>query len=113
MPRAVCFDLFGRDDRAGDEGSYEVSRSGWRCVSGWPGARPAGACQGWGPGVGAERGAVGAALIEKRLNSATQGWRAADGAGELAQVTRCLEGRFTQRVNLRLPRSEAVHGARR
>ena len=29
-------------------------------------------------------------------------------AGELAQVTRCLEGCFRQGVNLRLPRSKAV-----
>jgi hypothetical protein len=27
-------------------------------------------------------------------------------------VTSCLEGRFTQRVNLPVPRSEAVHDAR-
>jgi hypothetical protein len=30
----------------------------------------------------------------------------------LVGTTDCSEGRFTQRVNLRLPRSEAVHGAR-
>jgi hypothetical protein len=33
-------------------------------------------------------------------------------AGELAQVTRCLEVRFTQRVNQPMPRSEAVLGVR-
>ena len=33
------------------------------------------------------------------------------GRGE-PTVTRCLEGRFTQGVNLRVPRSEAVRGAR-
>lgn len=33
-------------------------------------------------------------------------------AGELAQVTRCLEVCFTQRVNLYVPRSEAVPGVR-
>jgi hypothetical protein len=32
--------------------------------------------------------------------------------GELAQVTRYLEGRFTQRVNLRVPSSEALHVVR-
>jgi hypothetical protein len=27
-------------------------------------------------------------------------------------VTRCLEGRFTQRVNLRVPKSETLRGDR-
>jgi hypothetical protein len=32
--------------------------------------------------------------------------------GSIVGVTSCLEGRFTQRVNLHVPRSEAVRGAR-
>ena len=40
MLRAVCFDVFGRDDRAGDEGSCVVSRSGC-CVTLGPLCAPA------------------------------------------------------------------------